>query len=171
MKRQLEIASPDDAAEVASLRRAAAEHLTGRHGQGHWSSGGTEAGALRDIRTSRVLVLRSRARIVATLRLAKKKPWAIDPTYFTRCASPIYLTNMAVAPSEQGRGVGRRCVEEAVTAARQWSGDAMRLDAYDAPAGAGPFYAKCGFREVGRVVYRKTPLVYYELLLRIQVLR
>jgi hypothetical protein len=41
---------------------------------------------------------------------------------------------------------------------------ALRLDAYDADAGAGGFYAKCGFREVGRVVYRKNPLVYFELL-------
>jgi hypothetical protein len=27
------------------------------------------------------------------------------------------------------------------------------------------FYAKCGYREVGRVTYRGTPLVYFERLL------
>ena len=43
--------------------------------------------------------------------------------------------------------------------------DAIRLDAYDAHAGAGSFYAKCGFKERGRVVYRDDPLVYYELVL------
>jgi hypothetical protein len=32
-------------------------------------------------------------------------------------------------------------------------------------ATAKAFYAKCGFREVGRVIYRKTPLVYFDLLL------
>jgi len=48
---------------------------------------------------------------------------------------------------------------------REWPGDAIRLDAYDADAGAGGFYSNCGFREVGRVNYRGTPLVYYELLL------
>lgn len=41
----------------------------------------------------------------------------------------------------------------------------MRLDAYDADAGAGGFYAKCGFLEAGRVTYRKVPLVYFELML------
>ena len=41
----------------------------------------------------------------------------------------------------------------------------IRLDAYDAPAGAGPFYSRCGFREMGRVIYRKVPLVYFEQLL------
>jgi hypothetical protein len=29
----------------------------------------------------------------------------------------------------------------------------------------GPFYARCGFTEVGCASYRNTPLVYYELLL------
>jgi hypothetical protein len=54
---------------------------------------------------------------------------------------------------------------EAVTVARAWPVDAIRLDAYDGPAGAGPFYAKCGLREVGHVVYRGVPLVYFEQLL------
>ena len=49
--------------------------------------------------------------------------------------------------------------------AAAWPADAIRLDAYDHAAGAGPFYAKCGFRERGRVVYRGNPLAYYELLL------
>jgi hypothetical protein len=39
------------------------------------------------------------------------------------------------------------------------------LDAYDAAAGAGDFYAKRGFPEVGRVTYRGTPLIDFELLL------
>jgi len=40
------------------------------------------------------------------------------------------------------------------------------LDAYDATAGAGWFYAKCGFRETGRVTYRNVPLRCYELTLQ-----
>jgi GNAT superfamily N-acetyltransferase len=55
-------------------------------------------------------------------------------------------------------------VEEALRLARAWPADALRLDAYDAEAGAGTFYRKCGFREVGRVTYRSDPLIYYELL-------
>ena len=103
--------------------------------------------------------------IVATLRLATKKPWAIDTSYFTDCKRPLYLTDMTVAPSLQRRGVGRLCVDAARELARTWPGDAIRLDAYDAAAGAGPFYQKCGFREVGRVTYRGTPLVYFEMLI------
>ena len=72
---------------------------------------------------------------------------------------------MAVAPSIQGRGVGRRCLARATEAAVAWPADAIRLDAYDAEAGAGEFYLKCGFTEVGRASYRGVPLVYYEQLL------
>jgi hypothetical protein len=49
--------------------------------------------------------------------------------------------------------------------ARAWPADAIRLDAYDGPAGAGPFYVKCGYRPTGRVTYRGTALVYFEQLL------
>jgi GNAT superfamily N-acetyltransferase len=115
--------------------------------------------------TSRVLVARRRSAIVATLRLATKKPWAIDVTYFTACKKPLYLLDMAVAPKLQRQGLGRRCIEQAIAIARDWPSDSLRLDAYDASAGAGAFYAKCGFREVGRVVYRATPLIYYERML------
>lgn len=56
-------------------------------------------------------------------------------------------------------------MKEAAVQAKAWPADAIRLDAFDAAAGAGPFYAKCGFREVARVTYRKDPLIYFELTL------
>lgn len=43
--------------------------------------------------------------------------------------------------------------------------DAIRVDAYDGLSGGGPFYEKCAFTEVGRTVYRKVPLVYFELMI------
>jgi ribosomal protein S18 acetylase RimI-like enzyme len=69
-----------------------------------------------------------------------------------------------VHPEEQRKGIGRRCIEEALRIAAKWPADAMRLDAYDTAAGAGEFYRKCGFREVGRATYRKAPLIYFEML-------
>jgi len=38
----------------------------------------------------------------------------------------------------------------------------LRLDAYDAEAGAGAFYPRCGFEERGHASYRGTPLVYFQ---------
>ncbi|HKM53405.1 MAG TPA: GNAT family N-acetyltransferase [Isosphaeraceae bacterium] len=159
------LATDTDALELAMLRKSVSEDLTRRHGQGHWSHGVSERGVLRDIRTLRVLVARAESRIIATLSLATKKPWAIDVNYFTPVRRSVDLLAMAVAPRAQGRGVGRQLITEAAAVARDWPSQGIRLDAYDATAGAGMFYVKCGFQEVGRVVYRGTPLIYFELLL------
>jgi GNAT superfamily N-acetyltransferase len=154
-----------DAGAIARLRSAVAERLTEEYGGGHWSGLATEKGVLRSLRTSRLLVARDGARIVGTLRLATKKPWAIDAAYFTKVDRPLYLTDMAVDPEVQRMGIGRQLLGHAVSVARAWPAGAIRLDSYAANAGAGPFYEKCGYREVGRTTFRMTPVVYYEMVL------
>ena len=158
------LASPRDAPVLTKLRVATARELARRFGDGHWSREPSERGVMADLRNAEVWMARRGAVVVGTFRLATKKPWAIDRSYFTSCRRPIYLTNMAVRPDDQRRGVGRLCLEHAIQRVRDWPADAIRLDSYEGDAGAGEFYAKCGFREVGRVVYRFTPLIYYELL-------
>jgi len=165
MRLKLQPATPDHAAAIAALRVAVAENLTARYGQGPWSSTGTVKGVLFDLRNASVFVATRRNQVIATLNLCTKKPWAIDRKYFTASKRPLYLVSMAVHPDWQRQGIGRLCVAEAVKLAKQWPGDAIFLDAYDAAAGAGEFYRKCGFREVGRVTYRNAPLIYFELLL------
>ena len=157
-------AAVDDAPALAELQTAAAEHLTRLHGVGPWSSRTSEKGVLFVMRNSRVFLAREDREILATVRLTTKKPWAIDPDYFTPCKNPLYLVGITVAPAHQRQGIGRGCLREALRIAQAWPADALRLDAYDAPAGAGPFYARNGFNEVGRVTYRLCPLIYYELL-------
>jgi GNAT superfamily N-acetyltransferase len=156
------VAEPADAAAIAELRTAVSADLTERYGHGHWSGCATERGVRLAIRTSRVLVAHRGATLLGTLRLATKKPWAIDVRYFTPVPRALYLLDMAVAPRRQRSGIGRRLLEEALEVARRWPAQAIRLDAYDAPAGAGTFYARCGYRECGRVIYRTVPLVYFE---------
>jgi GNAT superfamily N-acetyltransferase len=159
-------ATLDDVGVIAALQNAAAGALTERFGAGHWSSLVTERSATLAQRHSRVRLGVAEKQVVTVLRLAKKKPWAIDVSYFTPVKRPLYLTGMAVSVAHQGQGLGRLALEDACEVARSWPADAIRLDAYDAAAGAGDFYVKCGFKERGRVVYRGDPLVYYELLLR-----
>jgi len=103
--------------------------------------------------------------VLTVLRLAGRKPWAIDASYFTPVKRPLYLTGMAVSVAHQGEGLGRLALEDARAVAQAWPADAIRLDAYDAAAGGGGFYEKCGFQERGHIVYKGNPLVYYELLL------
>jgi GNAT superfamily N-acetyltransferase len=153
-----------DAAELATLRTAVADRLTRDHGIGHWSSHVSEKGVLRGIQTSHVVVARLDSAIVGTLRLSTKRPWAIDADYFAVVRRALYLVDMAVLPGRQREGIGRRLCDEARRLARGWPAEALRLDAYDHAAGAGGFYVKCGFREVGRVTFRKVPLIYFECL-------
>jgi GNAT superfamily N-acetyltransferase len=157
-----ETATDEDATELAEIRNNAANRLTEKFGKGPWSGGCTEKGILFGMRTSRMLVARENGKIAGTLSLHTKKPWAIDQAYFTAVRKPLYLTSMFVAVECQGTGVGRRLLKEAVKIAREWPADAIRLDAYDATAGAGDFYAKCGFREVGRAKYKGVGLRYFE---------
>jgi GNAT superfamily N-acetyltransferase len=165
MKLTFSIATQTDAPVLAALHCAVAEDLTQRYGRGPWSWRTTEKGVLHGMRRSRVLVACKGRAIVGTLHLPTKKPWAIDVSYFTPVEKALYLISMAVLPTMQRQGIGRQLIKEAVKQARAWPADAIRLDAFDAEAGAGAFYAKCGFREVGRVVYRKAPLIYFELVL------
>lgn len=165
MRHRLHRATVQQAPAIASLRQAVAEDLTARFGQGTWSHFGTEKGVLFLMRTSRVYVATNQGEIIASVTLSTKKPWAIDRKYFSPCQRPIYLVGTAVDPARQHQGIGRLCLEEAKRIAKEWPGDAIRLDAYDATAGAGEFYRKCGFREVGRASYRNTPLIYFEMLL------
>jgi GNAT superfamily N-acetyltransferase len=165
MRFRFELASTADAAALAVLHTAVADDLTQKHGRGPWSTKTSEKGVMLALRISQVFIARQGEEIVATLRLATKKPWAIDVSYFTNCKQPLYLLAMAVSPVKQRQGIGRRCFEEAIKIAKAWPADAIRLDAYDAAAGAGGFYSGGGCAEVSRVVYRNTPLVYYEFLL------
>ena len=158
-------ATLDDVAVIAGLQNAVAGALTARFGPGHWSTLVSERGAVLAQRHARVRVGRDGRRILTVLRLGTKKPWAIDVSFFTPAKRPLYLTGMAVSVAHQGQGLGRLALDDACVVAEKWPADAIRLDAYDAKAGAGGFYDRCGFRERGRVVYKGTPLVYYERLL------
>jgi GNAT superfamily N-acetyltransferase len=159
------LAMPEDLARIAELRNAAAEKLTAEFGRGHWSGCTTAEKLAAVLERSRIYVLRERGRIMGTLRLQPKKPSEYDRPWFTRVRRPLFLYDMAVDPGRQRRGLGRACIEGAIRVARAWPADAIRLDAYDHAAGAGPFYEKCGFREASRRVFFRAPIIYYEMIL------
>src|SRR4029453_11374767 len=110
----------EDVPIIAALHNAAAGALTARFGPGHWSSFVTERGTALAQRHARVRVGVADRRIVTVLRLATKKPWAIDVAYFTPVKRPLYLTGMTVSVAVQGQGLGRRAIEDACTVAKTW---------------------------------------------------
>lgn len=156
-------ATSADAAAIAALRTAVARDLTARFGIGTWSfSAESEASVLAELRTSTILYARDEGTVVATLRLSTRNPWLGETTFFTPCERPVFVTAVAVAPKRQRQGVGRRLLAEARRVAVDLRGEALRLDSYDAPAGAGEFYRRCGFREMRRGDYNGTPLIWFE---------
>jgi ribosomal protein S18 acetylase RimI-like enzyme len=161
----LKAATPAEAAVVAKIRNAAADGLTAQYGKGHWSSQVSERGVLLQMKFGTVYIAKKNGKAVATLTLSRKKPWAHDRSYFTDCKNPRYLTGMAVDPRAQRKGIGMGCIRSAVKIAAELPCEAICLDAYDHAAGAGGLYRKCGFKEVGKIVYRNTPLTYFEWLL------
>ncbi|MBP6774186.1 MAG: GNAT family N-acetyltransferase [Gemmatimonadaceae bacterium] len=159
------LATTDDVHALIALRTATARRLTTQFGVGPWSSESTERGVLSGFRDARIFLALRADRLAGTFRLATRKPWAIDRAFFTPVARSVYLTDMAVHPELQRRGVGRACLAHADIEARAMDASAIWLDAYDADAGAGGFYADCGFRACGRKIYRGTPLIYFERVL------
>jgi predicted N-acetyltransferase YhbS len=129
MTLKFSLATPADAPALAALHTAAAADLTRRFGHGFWSSATTERGVLASMRHSRVLLASRGKTIVGTLRLANKKPWAIDVSYFTPVKKAIYLTGMAVNPRLQRQGIGRLLLVEAVAQARAWPAPASSMPA------------------------------------------
>ncbi len=160
----ISLATSGDAGALAVLRASVARDMTQRFGEGGWSAIPSQADVAQQLNASLVLIARHDGEIVGTVRLARALPWAIDSSAFTQAAKAFYVLGLAVAPAARGQGVGRSLMEAAKETARAESAEALWLDAYEHNAGAGPFYLKCGFRQVGRTKYRETPLSYYEWL-------
>lgn len=67
---------------------------------------------------------------------------------------------LAVAPSEQGQGIGTQLVNEIIRFARSEAKKAIRLDILGTNMSAEKLYMKCGFRfvEAGQLFYEDTGL-------------
>ena len=157
-------ATPGDARALVALRCAVAEEMTRVFGEGHWSARPGRAEVVRQLRASHVLVARLGPRIVGTVRLVRPLLAAIDSSAFTPVEKPLYVLGLAVAPECRGRGIGRQLMDAAKDRALSSGAQALWLDAYDHEAGAGSFYVKCGFRNVGGATHRDLRLCYFEWL-------
>jgi len=169
-------ATVNDVAEILVLRLAVSADMEKSFGDDRWAPPVNEASVLRLFKSPRtrksdgallvrILVGKSRGKIIALTRMQTAKPWAFDLKYFTPGCNAVYLGDVEVSPTHHGKGLGTQLMNAAIAAARAWPATAVRVSAYDGAAGAGPFYEKCGFREVGRVTYRKTPIIFFEMLL------
>ena len=162
---ELTLASASDAEEIAELRNKVAADLAGKSGSRDGGRRTTARGVLYDLRHGHIAIARHKGGIVASLVLVKKKPWAIDVSYFTPVKSQFYVLNMNVDPALQRRGIGSRLMAFTKETAKLRGVDAIRLDAFENSPWAVAFYPACGFAERGRTVFRTARLVYFECLL------
>ena len=171
MQATLERAALADVTSIAALRVAVAAKLTYDFGKGPWSSGGTwKRVSCIQCAIQTYLSAGRREKIIGVLELGIKKPWAIATSlcHFTVCNRPLYLAGMAVAPGTSAprhwpRDAGSRTDDCSQMACRTLS--CLLTAHFHAAAGAGEFYAKCDFQEMGRITYRNAPPIYYEQLL------
>jgi GNAT superfamily N-acetyltransferase len=161
----LSSASDSDAEEIAELRNKVAADVAEKSGSGEPGHRTTAKGVLYHLRQGQILIARYKGRIVGSLLLVKKKPWAIDVSYFTAVRSQLYLVSMNVDPALQRKGIGSQLIEYAKATAKAGGYKAIRLDAFEVSPWAVAFYPSCGFSERGRTIYRVARLVYFEHLL------
>ena len=155
-------ATQADVPELLELGLAIDADQAERFGDDRYATTLNKKAVACSLTASRTVVATRRGRIVATVKMETKKPWAIDLSYFTPACKAVYLHNVNVHPKLQRSGVGYQLMQRVKQVAKEWPVDAIRLDAYDGPSGAGPFYGKCGFTKLGHAVYRRVPLIYYE---------
>lgn len=166
MKITIRAAKHDDAETIHAIRTSAAEALTDAFGTGHWSHVATLRTLERHTVDRDLFVVENAGTAIATFELTSKKPGFYSKTWFADPAAPaIYLFNMAVDKTSQRNGFGRKIMAEMEATAAADGKYALRLDAYDAPAGAGTFYEKCGYSLVHSGSFNRVALCYYEKIL------
>ena len=151
------------------VMREAAVDLVARHGKGPWENF-TPIDTLEHMAATRFVGgVFDGAEVVAAFSLRWTAPAWYDLSLFRYPEDPAaYLFDFAVTPARQGQGIGRWCMQQIDALAIAHGCDSLRFDAYDAPAGAGPFYRKLGYHLRGHMVFNRVPLLVFEKTFRSQ---
>ena len=145
------------------LRQRAADQLTRLHGRGHWSNVGSVPTIRKHAAAGTLFGVERDSALIGTFTLSEQKIGFYHKSWFREPDAPaLYLTNMAIDPAEQRKGIARCPMKYIERIARERELRALRFDAYDAPAGAGPFYRKCAYTLVHRGTIGAVGLEYYE---------
>jgi GNAT superfamily N-acetyltransferase len=160
---ELRTLADDEVDAVYPLQVACSAELEAAYGPGHWAWTPPLEWRRQDSLGKRVFAACIAGEPVGTFTLATRPMPFYDLRLFREPGAPAaYLTWMAVDPRHQRSGVGRWCMRQAEAIAAGWRCRALRLDAYDCPAGAGPFYRRCGYRQAARLQCRGVGLILFE---------
>jgi hypothetical protein len=92
----LGFATDADIQSLLDLQLAVDADQQRRFGTDRWSTTITDRSIARGLKSSRVLIAKQQERIVGGLRMATKKPWAIDLKYFTPVVKAVSLHDVNV---------------------------------------------------------------------------
>lgn len=166
MEASIRAARSSDVPAIHRLSRDAADALTRDFGPGHWSKVTTRKTLRKAVDLGSLYVVEADGQVAGTFRLSSTKIPFYRKSWFARPDDPAaYLRDMAIDPAHQRKGLGRAAMAAMERRARAEGLRAIRLDAYDAGAGAGAFYRKCGYTLVHQGNIGATALEYYEKVL------
>lgn len=108
-------------------------------------------------------------RLVATFTASRDAPDYLDLSLWPNGAEPsFYLSQLAVSPKLQGRGIGRACIAAVERLALEHGCRSIRLDAAESHAGLLDWYLKLGYRESCRYEAFGTRMVGFEKLVSLR---
>ena len=143
----LRTATPDEAPAILALRTAAERWLADR-GIEQWHPGEiTLAGATSQARDGEWHLASDNGVACATLRLLWSDPlWTGIGTQ----RPAVYVHGLVIDRAYAGQGLGARLLDWATEQGRQAGAEVLRLDCVEINPALRSYYARIGFREVGR---------------------
>lgn len=148
--------SPNNVEFAHEILRLCGLDMQERLGLNHWVPPYSLEKLRQDAENRQVYGVLHANQIIATFTLGTALPRsyqklpAILQMWNTAQPRALYINHLAILPSFQGHGLGRRCVQTIEGMASEQGCDVLRLDAYSKHAGLQIFYPRLGFRNVGR---------------------
>jgi GNAT superfamily N-acetyltransferase len=157
---------PDEVAPLHEIVRACGADLAARLGLHHWDPPLPLEELREHARTREVYAVLDGSRLVGTFTVGLEAIPRYPREIFSAVEPALYLNRLAVLPSMQGRGLGRACMAEVESLARDRGARAVRFDAVAAYTGLRAFYRRLGYAERGPFRLGELPVECFEKLLQ-----
>lgn len=108
-----------------------------------------EGGRVRRLRLRAAMLLR-KSGLLSPQPGVLRRMKAVSGAALAPGSGDLYLSRIAVAPAERGRGIGTRLLDRFESAARERGAERLVLNVNEAAEGAASFYRHAGYEEVGR---------------------
>jgi ribosomal protein S18 acetylase RimI-like enzyme len=151
--------SPAQVEPVHEILRLCGLDMQERLGLSHWVPPYPLEKLRQDAENRQVYAVLHENQVIATFTLGTALPRSYEkiPAILQMWNTPqpraLYINHLAILPSLQGRGLGRRCTQMIESMAAEQGCEVMRLDAYSKHTGLQIFYSKLGFRNIGHFVF------------------